>query len=69
MTYVCETGVTDDNFSLIYEANRENLAVKTPNGLSRREAFYEIVMQGDVLALLISSLQVDTIGKVCMEEK
>ena len=70
MIDVCETGVTDDNFSLIYEANRENfVAVKTLNGLSRREAFYEIVMQGDVLAPLISSLQVDTMGKECMEEK
>ena len=29
----------------------------------------EIVMQGDVLAPLISSLQVDTIGKECLEEE
>ena len=69
MNDVYEARVTDDNFSLLYEANRENfVAVKTPNGLSRREAFYEIVMQGDVLAPLISSLQVDTMGKECLEE-
>ena len=36
--------------------------------LSRREPFYGIVMQGDVLAPLISSLQVDTKGKECLEE-
>ena len=45
------------------------MAVQTPNGLSRRETFKEIVMQGDVLAPLISSLQVDTMGKECLEEE
>ena len=34
---VFETGVDDDKFALIYEANKENfLAVKTPNGITRR---------------------------------
>ena len=66
---VYEAGVTDDKFALIYEANKENfVAVQTPNGLSRRDTFHEIVMQGDVLASLISSLQVDTMGKECLEE-
>ena len=65
-----EAGVKDDIFSLIYEANRRNnVAVMTPHGLSRREHFDEIVMQGDVLAPLISSLQVDTMGKECFEDK
>jgi hypothetical protein len=64
-----KAGVKDDIFALMYEANRINeVAVQTPNGLSRREVFEEIIMQGDVLAPLISSLQVDTIGKECLEE-
>ena len=64
-----EAGIDDEMFSLIHEANRENhVAVQTPNGMSRRETFKEIVMQGDVLAPLISSLQVDTIGKECLLE-
>ena len=64
MNDLYETGVDDDFFSLLYEANRENLvAVKTPHGISERTTINEIVMQGDVLAPLISSLQVDTIGK------
>ena len=68
MNDLYEAGVTDDEFDLIYEANRENfVAVQTPNGLSERDTFNEIVMQGDVLAPLISSLQVDTIGKECMD--
>ena len=70
MNDVYEAGVKDDIFALISEANKKSLvAVKTPNGLSRRETFEEIVMQGDVLAPLVSSLQVDTIGKECLEEK
>ena len=69
MNDLYEAGVTDDDFALVYEANRENfVAVHTPNGLSRRDVFKDIVMQGDVLAPLISSLQVDTIGKECLEE-
>ena len=69
MNDLFEAGVDDDIFALIYEANWKNyVAVKTPNGLSRREVFSDIVMQGDVLAPLISSLQVDTIGKECLED-
>ena len=44
------------------------VAVQTLNGLSRRETFKEIVIQGDVLAPLISSLRVDTMGKECLVE-
>ena len=44
------------------------MVVNTPHGLSKREQIDEIVMQGDVLAPLISSLQVDTIGKECLDE-
>ena len=64
MNDLYEAGIKDDIFALIYEANRENqIAVKTPNGITRREKFSEIVMQGDVLAPLMSSLQVDTMEK------
>ena len=69
MNDLYEAGVCDDIFSLLFEANRENfVAVQTPNGLTKREAFKEIVMQGDVLAPLISSLQVDTMGKECLQD-
>ena len=70
MNDLYEAGVKDDMFALIYEANRvNNVAVQTPHGLSRRDKFEEIVMQGDVLAPLISSLQVDTMGKECLEKQ
>ena len=69
MNDLYEAGVNDDIFALIFEANRENLvAVNTPHGISRREKIEQILMQGDVLAPLISSLQVDTIGKECLED-
>jgi hypothetical protein len=69
MNDVYEAGVKDNTFAMLYEANRINdVAVQTPNGISKREEFKEIVMQGDVLAPLISSLQVDTMGKECLEE-
>ena len=69
MNGLYEAGVNDDIFALIFEANRENLvAVNTPHGISRREKIEQILMQGDVLAPLISSLQVDTIGKECLKD-
>ena len=69
MNDLYEAVVTDDIFALVYEANRENfVSVNTPNGLSKRATFKEIVMQGDILAPLISSLHVDTMGKECLEE-
>ena len=70
MNDIYEAGVKDDIFSLIYESNRQSfVAVQTPHGLSKRELFEDLVMQGDVLSPLISSLQVDKIGKDCLENK
>ena len=70
MNDLYEAGVKDDLLPLIYEANRTSyVAVQTPHGLSKRETFEDLVMQGDVLSPLISSLQVDTMGKECLEEK
>jgi hypothetical protein len=58
----------DDIFKLVYEANRKNyVVIQTPSGLSKSVKFNEIVMQGNVLAPIISSLKVDTIGKECLK--
>jgi hypothetical protein len=52
MNDMYEAGVKDEIFAHIHEANRINqVAVQTPHGLSRREVFEEIVMQGDDLAM------------------
>ena len=70
MNDLYEAGVKDDIFALIYGANaRSYVAVQSPHGLSERQVFEDLVMQGDVLSPLISSLQVDTMGKECFEKK
>ena len=54
MNDIYEAGVKNDLFALIYESNRRShVAVQTPQGLSKREIFEDLVMQGDVIAPLI----------------
>ena len=49
MNDLFEAGIDDDNFALIFEANKNvNVAIKTPNGLTERENIKNIVLQGDV---------------------
>ena len=62
-------GVTDDSLALIFEANKKNqVAVKTPVGLTHREMVEEIVLQGEVFGPLQCSVQVDTFGKECLAQ-
>ena len=64
-----DAGIDDDKLALIYEANKvNNVAVKTPFGLSKRETVEKIVLQGEVFGPLQCSVQVDTFGKECVEE-
>jgi hypothetical protein len=69
MNDMFEAGVDDDHLALIYEANKEvQVAVKTPNGLTDRVTFKEIILQGDVFGPIECSVSVDTYGKECLEE-
>ena len=64
-----EAGVKNRNLALIYEANKTNqVAVKTPLGLTDRIEVNNIVMQGETLAPLECSVQVDTFGRECLEQ-
>ena len=64
-----EAGVTDNNLAVLYEANKKvKVAVKTPHGLTDREAINEIILQGDVFGPIECSVQVDTFGKECLTE-
>ena len=64
-----ETGLKNNNLNLIYKLNENNkVAVVTPHGLTERVDINKIVMQGENLAPLECSVQVDTIGKECMVE-
>ena len=43
-----DTGVSDDNLALIYEANKEiNMGVKTGHGMTERQIITNTVLQGD----------------------
>ena len=66
---IFDTGVDDDNLALIFKANDEvHMAVKTANGLSDRQVVRNCVLQGDTFGSILASVQVDKIGKECIEE-
>ena len=63
-----DVGVNDDTLKLLYEANRDiHMAVKTPSGLTERQVITNCVLQGDTWGSMLASVQVDSIGKECME--
>ena len=65
---IYDTGVNDDTLVLLHKANRDiQMAVKTPTGLTERQEVTNIVLQGDTWGSLLASVQVDSIGKECME--
>ena len=65
-----ESGVIDDKLALIYEGNRTNeVAVKTPGGLTARKTVKRIVTQGGVTGPVCCAVQTDKMGKESMENK
>ena len=65
-----DAGVQDDHLPLVYEANRTNqVAIKSPFGLTRREKVEKIVLQGETLGPLECSVTIDTFGKECIAEE
>ena len=59
-----EAGVKNDKLALLYKANEaNNIAVKTPNGISERKTVKNITCQGEPWGPIDCSLQVDGIGK------
>ena len=65
-----ESGLSNPNLALIFEANKvNNVAVMTPNGLTRRESINKIVMQGETLGPIECSVTIDTFGKECLEQQ
>ena len=64
-----DSGVEDDHFPLIHEANWNiQIKIKTPHGLTVEQTLKENVLQGDTLSSIIASNQVDTIGKKLLKE-
>ena len=63
-----DVGVNDDNLALLHLANKEvNMAVKTPSGLTERQTIENIVLQGDTWGSILASVQVNSIGKECLQ--
>ena len=61
---IFDAGVNDDNFTLLYEANKIiRMAVNTPNGLTDRHSLEDVVLQGDTFGSILASVQVDNICK------
>ena len=57
-----EAEIQDDMLALIYEANKTTFfAVKTPNGITEKTTVTNKILQGDVLAPLLSSNMVISI--------
>ena len=64
-----DVGVKDDTLSLLHKANKEvHMAVKTLSGLTDRQVIKNCVLQGDTFGSILSSVQVDNIGKECIAE-
>ena len=65
-----DAGLKIDNRNVIYKLNENNdVAVFTPHGLTERVKINKIVMQGENMAPLECSVQVDSFGRECMSEK
>ena len=66
---IFRAGVTDDKFVLLANANsKAQVAVKTPWGsITERIPLEKLEMQGTVNAPLKASVQLDTLGKECIE--
>ena len=60
----------NDKLALIYKANEENnVAVKTPVGITDRKNIPSIVMQGGTFGPMQCSNSIDNIGKKCIERQ
>ena len=68
MNDIFKGGIQDDRFALLYNVNKQvNMAVKTPVGKTERGVITNAIIQGDVFGPMFCGIQVDEIGKECIE--
>ena len=67
---ISNVGVSDDTLPLLYQANAGFfMSVKTPAGLTDRQTVHDSVLQGVTWGSILALVQVDSIGKACMEAR
>ena len=65
-----EAGIDDDNLAMVYKGGLENdVAIKTPIGITPRSSIPNIVCQGGVMGSLQCGIQTDTVGKEALKNK
>ena len=65
-----ETGFTNDKLSLLYLENQNaKIAIKTPQGISKRKTIKNVVMQGTVWGSLFCTTTMDKLGKLSYENE
>ena len=64
-----DAGVKNDKLALLHKVNQvNNVAVKTPNGLSERKEVKNIICQGEPWGPIECSLQIDNLGKETLDK-
>ena len=64
-----EVTEVNDKLSFMYYENKEShVAINTPLGLTERCQIDNIEMQGSVLGPIKTAVQIDSLGKECMEK-
>ena len=64
-----EAGINDDKLAMLAKINESNdIAVKTPAGLTGRKNIKKIICQGDPWGSTECSLMVDVFGKESLKE-
>ena len=68
MNDIYSGGIKNDKFALLYNINSHvNVAVKTPVGKTDRGVIQKTIIQGDVFGPMMCGIQIDEIGKECLE--
>ena len=64
-----KAGLSDDKLAVLYNINKNvNIAIRTPVGKTDRKSIFDVITQGDVIAPMLCSKQVDTFGQECLEQ-
>ena len=64
-----EAGLNDDKFAVLHNSNKiVKIAVRTPVGKTDRTSIKDVITQGDVIAPMFCSKQVDTFGQECLKQ-